>query len=126
MRLILEFVHYGVAEDISAKMSSIFPHVSLKGTSLFASSDTDRAGNPITRIDSKKPIRALFIKFGEGSIEIKSIVNSEGFPGLSRKIMDAFAEALPEGYSIVIDQDVSGGFWDYMIDKYPQFEWTKK
>ena len=126
MNLILEFLHYGVAEDISAKMSSIFPNVSIKGTSLFASSLTDKAGNPIVRIDSKNPIRALFIKFGEGSIEIKSLVNSEGSPGLSRKIMDAFAETLPDGYSIVIDQDVSDGFWDYMMKKYPQFEWSKK
>jgi hypothetical protein len=126
MRLIREFVHYGVAEDISAKMASIFPYVSLKGTSLFASSLTDRSGNPIVRIDSKKPLRALFIKFGEGCIEIKSLVNSERYPGLSKKIMDSFSDSLPEGYSIVIDQDVSDGFWDHMMNRYPQFEWSKK
>ena len=126
MRLIREFAHYGVAEDISGKMASIFPYVSLKGTSLFASSLTDKGGNPIVRIDSKNPIKALFIKFGEGSIEIKSLVNSEESPGLSKKIMNAFVEVLPEGYSIIVDQDVSDGFWDYMMKKYPQFEWSKK
>jgi len=126
MRLIREFTSYGVAEDISARMSSIFPHVSLRGTSLFASSLTDRGGNPIVRIDSKNPLRALFIKFGEGSIEIKSLVNSEESPGLSKEIMNAFVDVLPEGYSIIVDQDVSDGFWDYMMKRYPQFEWSKK
>ena len=125
MKFIKEFIQYDVSETILLKIKLIFPYVLVRGKSLYASSIVDKLGNPIVRIDSKKPLKALFIKFGDNSIEVKSLVNSENESGLSSKIMDVFLNVLPDGYKIIIDQDVSNGFWDYMIRKYNQFEWIK-
>lgn len=125
MKFIKEFIQYDVSEKILLKIKLIFPYVLVRGKSLYASSIVDKLGNPIVRIDSKKPLKALFIKFGDNSIEVKSLVNSENESGLSSKIMDVFLNVLPDGYKIIIDQDVSNGFWDYMIRKYNQFEWIK-
>jgi hypothetical protein len=49
-----------------------------------SSSIVDKLGRPIVRIDSIKPINALMLKFGK-SITIKSIVNSTGERGFSKK-----------------------------------------
>lgn len=126
MRLILEFEKYRIIEDVVAEMSKIFPHVKMKGNVLYASSILDKGGNPITRIDSKQPLMALLIQFGGDHIVIKSLVNSVKEPDLSKKIMDAFSKIIEPRYTIVVDQDVSQGFWDHMIEKYPQFKWIKK
>ena len=126
MRLILEFEKYRIIEDVVAEMSKIFPHVKMKGNVLYASSILDKGGNPITRIDSKQPLMALLIQFGGDHIVIKSLVNSVKEPDLSKKIMDVFSKIIEPRYTIVVDQDVSQGFWDHMIEKYPQFKWIKK
>jgi hypothetical protein len=126
MRLILEFNKYRIIEDIVAEMSKIFPHVSMKGNFLYASSILDKRGNPLVRIDSKQPLFALLIQFGGDHIVVKSLVNSAKEPGLSRRVMDSFVKVIEPKYTIVVDQDVSQGFWDHIIEKYPQFKWIKK
>jgi hypothetical protein len=126
MRLILEFEKYRIIEDVVAEISKIFPHVVMKGNVLYASSILDKGGNPLVRIDSKQPLMALLIQFGGDHIVIKSLVNSIKEPNLSNRIMDAFSKIMEPRYTIVVDQDVSQGFWDHMIEKYPQFKWIKK
>ena len=126
MRLILEFNKYRIIEDVVAEMSKIFPHVVMKGNVLYASSILDKGGTPLVRIDSKQPLFALLIQFGGDHIVIKSLVNSAKEPGLSKRILDSFVKVIEPRYTIVVDQDVSEGFWDHMIEKYPQFKWIKK
>lgn len=126
MRLILEFDKYRVIEDVVTEMSKIFPHVKMKGNVLYASSILDKGGNPITRIDSKIPLIALLIQFGDDYIVIKSFVNSAKEPDFTKRFMDGLSMVLDPKYTIVVDQDVSMGFWDHIIEKYPQFKWIKK
>jgi len=126
MRLILEFDKYRIIEDVISEISKIFSHVKMKGNVLYASSILDKGGNPITRIDSRQPLIALMIQFGGDHIVIKSLVNSSGEPDFSKRVMDALSNTIGPGYTIVVDQDVSQGFWDRMISKYPQFKWIKK
>ena len=126
MRLILEFDKYSVIEDVVAEMSKIFPHVKMKGSVLYASSILDKGGNPLVRIDSKQPLMALLIQFGGDHIVIKSFVNSLREPNFSKRFMDGLSNVLEPKYTIVVDQDVSQGYWDHIIEKYPQFNWIKK
>ena len=126
MRLILEVNKYSVIEDVVAEMSKIFPHVKMKGSVLYASSILDKGGNPLVRIDSKQPLMALLIQFGDDHIIIKSIVNSVKEPNFSKRFMDGLSNVIEPNYTIFVDQDVSMGFWDHIIEKYPQFKWIKK
>lgn len=126
MRLILEFNKYSIIKDVVAEMSKIFTHVKMKGNVLYASSILDKGGNPLVRIDSKNPLSALLIQFGGDHIVIKSLVNSAKTPNFSKSIMYAISKTIEPKYTIVVDQDVSQGFWNHMIEKYPQFKWIKK
>jgi hypothetical protein len=84
-----------------------------------SSSIVDKLGRPIVRIDSIKPINALMLKFGKKSITIKSIVNSTEKEDFLKKIIDVILKNIKG--SIEIDQDVSGGFWDKIIERYPDY-----
>jgi len=126
MRLILEFNKYRIIEDVVTEMSKIFPHVSMKGNALYASSILDKRGTPLVRIDSKQPLFALLINFGDDYIVIKSFVNSAKESNFSKRVMDGLSNVIEPNYTIVVDQDVSMGFWDHIIEKYPQFKWIKK
>ncbi len=124
--LIKEFKEYNLIGKIMDDLRGIFPYVVLSGNSILASSLLDRSGRPIVRIDSKQPLIALMLKFGDGFVEIKSIVNSSGVSGLSSKAIDVILRHIDDRHTIFIDQDVSGGFWDRVITKYPQYRWIKK
>lgn len=124
--LIKEFKEYGLIEKMMDDFRKIFPYVILSGNSILASSLLDKSGRPIVRIDSKLPLTALMLKFGEGFVEIKSIVNSSGVSGLSSKVIDVILRHIDDRYTIFIDQDVSGGFWDRVIEKHPEYRWAKK
>ncbi len=124
--LIKEFREYNLIEKMMSDFREIFPHVKLSGNSILASSLLDRSGKPIVRIDSKQPLIALMLKFGDEFVEIKSIVNSSGVPGLSSKVIDVILRHIDDRYTIFIDQDVSGGFWDRIMEKHPEYRWVKK
>ena len=124
--LIKEFKEYNLIEKMMDDFREVFPHVRLSGNSILASSLLDRSGKPIVRIDSKQPLIALMLKLGDGFVEIKSIVNSSGIPGLSSKVIDVILKHIDDRYTIFIDQDVSGGFWDRVMEKHPEYRWVKK
>jgi hypothetical protein len=124
--LIKEFKEYNLIEKMMDDFREVFPHVRLSGNFILASSLLDRSGKPIVRIDSKQPLIALMLKFGDGFVEIKSIVNSSGIPGLSSKVIDVILRHIDDRYTIFIDQDVSGGFWDRIMEKHPEYRWVKK
>lgn len=126
MKLIREFSKFDLINQVAKGLKSIFDNVKIKGRTVLASSVLDKSGNPLVRIDSKIPIKAIMILIDEDYIEIKSIVNSMGERGLFREIMKVLSQVIEPGSTIKIDQDVSGGFWNHQIKMYPQFNWEIK
>ncbi len=115
----IEFVNT-IVDDIS----KILPYIKVTSNTLLASNRLSKSSLPIVRIDSKEPIKALMLKFTENSVTIKSIVNSTGEKGFSKKVIDIILKNIDRQHSIVIDQDVSGGFWDSVIQKNPDYNWV--
>jgi hypothetical protein len=123
--MIKDFDTHSTIDSITNDLSGIFKYIKINNNTLIASSIVDKLGRPIVRIDSIKPINALMLKFGKKSITIKSIVNSTGERGFSKKIIDVILKNIEKDWSIEIDQDVSGGFWDKIIERYPDYNWIK-
>lgn len=128
MSIITEFNKFNqksLMDKLSEELSHIFKYVKISNKTITASSLLDRSGKPLVRIDSKQPITAIMLKLGDGSIEISSIVNSSGVRGLATKVVNVILSLIDTDMSIIIDQDVSGGFWDSVINKYPEYKWIK-
>jgi hypothetical protein len=123
--MIKDFNTHSTIDNITNDLSGIFKYIKINNNTLLASSIVDKLGRPIVRIDSRKPINALMLKFGKKSITIKSIVNSTGERGFSKKIIEVILKNIEKDWSIEIDQDVSGGFWDKIIERYPDYNWIK-
>jgi hypothetical protein len=125
MKLIREYKEYTLMDKISDKLSDIFPNIKIVNNVLLASSILDKSGKPNVRIDSKIPLKALMLKFEKNSIEIKSIVNSTAEKGLSQEVMRIILSSIDKDWIIIIDKDVSNGFWDKVIQKHPEYNWVK-
>ncbi len=123
--MIKDFNTHNIINNIINDLSNIFKYTKFYNNTLLASSIVDTLGRPIVRIDSRRLINALMLKFDEKSITIKSIVNSTGERGLSKKIIDIILNNIEKDWIILIEQDVSGGFWDKIIDRYPDYNWVK-
>lgn len=123
--MIKDFNTHNIINNIINDLSDVFQYTKFYNNTLLASSILDSLGRPIVRIDSRRPINALMLKFDKKSITIKSIVNSTGERGLSKKIIDIILNNIEKDWSILIEQDVSGGFWDKIIDRYPDYNWVK-
>jgi hypothetical protein len=121
--IILEFHKFNLLEDLSKSLSTLLPNIKTTGKYLYASTLTDKSGNPITRIDSKKPVIGLMLKINDDSIEIKSIVNNTDNRGVATQIIQTILSHLDSGSTIIIDQDVSGGYWNKIIKRYPDYNW---
>ena len=124
MRNILEYNSYDIISSLEEGISNIFPYVKVITNKIYASTLVSKSGRPIVRIDSKKPVKALVLEIKEDGVVIKSIVNSTTDKNLIKEIIEVF-EILPNSYKIWIDRDVSGGFWDKIIQKYPEYNWIK-
>ena len=124
MRNILEYNSYDIISSLESGISNIFPYVKVITNKIYASTLVSKSGRPIVRIDSKNPVKALLLEIKEDGVVIKSIVNSTTDKNLIQEIIEVF-EILPNSYKIWIDQDVSGGFWDKIIQKYPEYNWIK-
>lgn len=126
MKILLEISSFKLIDELSYKLESLFEHIKIKGNTIFCSNILDKGGNPVVRIDSKKPCKGLMLKVNNDSVEIKSIVNSTGEKGLASKVIESIITSIPTKFKILIDQDVSGGFWDNLIRKYPNVTFEKK
>ena len=126
MRIILEISSFKLIDELSYKLESLFDHIKIKGNTIFCSNILDKGGNPVVRIESKKPCKGIMLKVNNDSVEIKSIVNSTGEKGLAIKVIESIITSIPTKFKILIDQDVSGGFWDNLIQKYPNVTFEKK
>ena len=124
MKNILEYNSYDVISSLENGISNIFPYVKVITNKIYASTLVSKSGRPIVRIDSKNPVKALLLQVKEDGVVIKSIVNSTSDKNLIKEIIEVF-EILPNSYKIWIDQDVSSGFWDKIIQKYPEYNWIK-
>ena len=124
MRNILEYNSYDIISSLESGISNIFPYVKVITNKIYASTLISKSGRPIVRIDSKNPVKALLLEVKEDGVVIKSIVNSTSDKNLIQEIIEVF-EILPNSYKIWIDRDVSGGFWDKIIQKYPEYNWIK-
>jgi hypothetical protein len=91
---------HSTIDSITNDLSGIFKYIKINNNTLIASSIVDKLGRPIVRIDSIKPINALMLKFGKKSITIKSIVNSTGERGFSKKIIDVILKNIEKDWSI--------------------------
>jgi hypothetical protein len=121
---ILEYNSYDIISSLESGLSNVFPYVKVITNKIYASTLVSKSGRPIVRIDSKNPVKALLIEIKEDGVVIKSIVNSTTDKNLIQEIIEVF-EILPNSYKIWIDRDVSGGFWDKIIQKYPEYNWIK-
>jgi len=124
MKNILEYNSYDTISSLKNQILKIFPYVKIVANKIYASTLINKSGNPIVRIDSKNLIKALLLEVNENSVTIKSIVNKTSDRRLIDELIKIF-ETLPNNFKIVIDQDVSGGFWDKIIQNYPNLNWTK-
>jgi hypothetical protein len=111
--------------NIEKQITNFFPYIKISNGNLLASTLLDKSGRPLVRIDSKEPIKALMLKINSDSIVIKSIVNSTTEKGFSKKIIDIILNSVSKDFRIIINQDVSGGFWDKIIKLYPSYNWIK-
>jgi len=126
MKIILEISSFKLINELSYKLESFFDYIKIKGNTIFCSNILDKGGNPVVRIDSKKPCKGLMLKVNNDSVEIKSIVNFTGEKGFASKVIESIITSIPTNFKILIDQDVSGGFWDNLIQKYPNVTFEKK
>jgi len=126
MKLILEISSFQLIRKISKSLENLFDYVQVKKNTIYCSNILDKGKNPVVRIDSKKPCKGLMLKVNNDSVEIKSIVNSTGEKGLASKVIESIITSIPTKFKILIAQDVSGGFWDNLIQKYPDVSFEKK
>lgn len=123
-----------IIKELEQAIKRLLPNVLISKNSIAASTMVDARNKPIVRIDSKAKPTALLITVEEvgGTIKIavKAIVNNKesNLPGHGQKLFDAIAQVIRRHkdvpFELVIDQDVSGGFWERMQSKYPDITFT--
>ncbi len=121
-------------KELEQAIKKLLPNVLIDRNNITASTVSDTRNKPIVRIDSKAKPTALWIAVEEldGTIRIiiKSIVNNKesNLPGHGQKLFEAIAEVIRRHkdtpFEVVVDQDVSGGFWKRMESKYPDIAFT--
>ena len=121
--MILEFNKFNLMTQISNELSPYFPHIKVTKNFLWASTELDKLNNPQVSLVSKNFILGLLLKFHEDAIEIKSIVNSTNQKGIATKVVEVILQNLKDGDTIIVDNDVSGGYWSHITKKYPNFNW---
>ncbi len=129
-----------VQQDLKSGLEKLLPHVLIQGNNILASTALDKSNKPAVRIDSKLKPTAVWLqtKVADGKVEVvvKTIVNNKenNLSGYGRKLVGLIADILTSykekdpqtEYSLVVDDDQSGGFWKHMETKYPQISFVYK
>jgi hypothetical protein len=123
MNITTKYNRFRLISLIKKSITDILPNIKSTNTYLYASTHLDRGGNPVVIIDSTLPVIGILLKFNKDSIEIKSLVNRSSLRGKATIILDKILSNLPDGMKIIISQDVSDGFWNSFIKRYPNFYW---
>jgi hypothetical protein len=121
-------------KELEQAIKKLLPNVLIDRNNIVASTVLDARNRPIVHIDSKAKPTALWIAVEEldGTIKVivKTIVNNKesNLPGHGQKLFEAIAEVIRRHkdtpFEVVVDRDVSGGFWRRMESKYPDITFT--
>ena len=60
----------------------------------------------------------LLIDLDINTVQFYSLASTQ--KGYGRKIVDAVVRGTPDDWNLVVAMDWSGGFWDRMLEEYPQ------
>ncbi len=80
---------------------------------------TDKKKHPVTAMDREDIIGVeLLIDPDHSTVQFYSLASSK--KGYGRKIVEAVVNATSDDLSLVVVMDSSGGFWERMLEEYPQ------
>jgi hypothetical protein len=80
---------------------------------------TDRKKRPVTTMNVEGIVGVeLIIDPDISTVQFYSLASQQ--QGYGRKIVDAVVHGTPDDWSLVVVMDWSGGFWDRMLQEYPQ------
>jgi hypothetical protein len=112
-----------VALDLTESLSHFvaFNYINIYNDRLCASSQlsTDKKKHPVTTMNKEGNIGVeLLIDPDISTVQFYSLASSE--KGSGRKIVDAVVRGTADDWNIVVVLDWSGGFWNKMLEEYPQ------
>jgi len=124
--------------DIQKGLAKLLPNVRVANGTISASNLLGKDSKPIVRIDSKAKPTAVSLKVQNEnniiSVAIFAMVNNKEnkLPKYGSKMFDAIMTAIISNqkknpnieFQIVIDHDVSGGFWKHEEPKYPTIKFV--
>lgn len=122
--------------DIQKELKKLLPNVYVSNGSISASTSLGKDNKPIVRIDSKAKPTAVLLKVQNEnnviSVTLFAMVNNKenNLPKYGSKMFDAIMTAITTlqkknpniQFQIIIDHDVSGGFWKHEEPKYPSIK----
>ncbi len=109
--------------DLAESLSHIdaLNYIKIYNDSLCASNQlsTNKKKHPVTTMNQEGIIGVeLLIDPAISTVQFYSLTSFQ--KGYGRKIVEAVVRATPDDWSLVVAMDWSGGFWDRMIEQYPQ------
>ena len=121
-------------KELERVIKKLLPNVVVEKNNILASTALDARNKPIVRIDSKAKPTALWLTIDDSGkgirVIFKTIVNNKeaNLPGHGKKLFAAVADVVKanqkrnpnDTITIVIDHDVSGGFWKHIESEYPE------
>ena len=121
--MITNYTEFSKIEALKTKFGKLFTYCRVERNNLLCSDTLTKSEKPNVRIDSKLRTKSLKLKIEENSITFISLNNSSGESGLITKVMNIISSVIEKNSTIFIDSDVSGGFWDYIKSRYPEYNW---
>jgi hypothetical protein len=124
--MIYKYNSFSAIHNLKNEFDKIFKYCQIKGKYILCSDEIDRGGNPNVRIDIKKSNKSIKLKIEEDSVTFVSILNSTKEIGFFSRVMSILSKSIKKGSILIIDSDVSGGFWSHIEKKYPEYNWKYK
>jgi len=112
-------IYYDLAESLSC--IDILQFVKIYNGRICASNllSTNKKKQPITKIGQDGVVGVeLLIHPDHKNIDFYSLTSSQ--KGCGSQIVKSVVDATPGDWTIVVTMDWSGGFWQRMIEEYPQ------
>jgi len=112
-------IYYDLAESLSC--IDILNYIKIYNGRICASNllSTNKKKQPITKIGQDGVVGVeLLIHLEHKNIDFYSLTSSQ--KGSGSQMVKSIVGATPDGWTIMVTMDWSGGFWDKMIDEYPQ------
>jgi len=112
-------IYYDLAESLSN--IDILKFIKIYNGRICASNllSTNKKKQPITKIGQDGVVGVELLIYPEHkSIDFYSLTSSK--KGCGSQMVKSIVDTTPEDWTILVTMDWSGGFWDKMIDEYPQ------